>query len=375
MTRYEIKHAIDSKLKEGRSVVLVGCHGIGKNKFVCETIPETIKIPGRGYLNASRWKREDFYENIVEKGMDFSGLILCIPNLFELKDPFSIINLLFDRRILFLATSDFLAYQDDSDYSSISGRFETINAGSLDYRDWRKENASLSYSNFCLNDYPEYQGDSTLLNIIHHGLARGKRVEEQSQKLMLLMKCILGNGEETFSFRSLSERTKFSPNTIEGYIKKLLGMNLLYSVKRVNLKEKENAKPRFIFYPTFNSFYPFSMNDLAKEKNQKAIYTSKLIGKLFAYNYEVSSGYLYSTKKGLINRYQECGFVLKRNDKILYMFIDSAYDEMKAKPMLCTKDGNPKYYVVLSGQGIQTLDNGIKLIGIDRLIKGDLGEL
>ena len=98
MTRYEIKHAIDSKLKEGRSVVLVGCHGIGKNKFVCETIPETIKIPGRGYLNASRWKREDFYENIVEKGMDFSGLILCIPNLFELKDPFSIINLLFDRR-------------------------------------------------------------------------------------------------------------------------------------------------------------------------------------------------------------------------------------------------------------------------------------
>lgn len=35
-------------------------------------------------------------------------------------------------------------------------------------------------------------------------------------------------------------------------------------------------------------------------------------------------------------------------------------------------NGCPKYYVVFSGQGKQTLENGIRLIGIDALIKGDL---
>ena len=48
---------------------------------------------------------------------------------------------------------------------------------------------------------------------------------------------------------------------------------------------------------------------------------------------------------------------------------------IRAKPLLAIKNGNPKYYALLSGQEMQILDNGIRLIGIDRLIKGDLKEL
>ena len=78
---------------------------------------------------------------------------------------------------------------------------------------------------------------------------------------------------------------------------------------------------------------------------------------------------------GVKNRYQECGLVLKKDKRVIYRQYGEKYDEIRAKPLLAIKNGNPKYYALLSRQEMQILDNGIRLIGIDRLIKGDLKEL
>ena len=54
---------------------------------------------------------------------------------------------------------------------------------------------------------------------------------------------------------------------------------------------------------------------------------------------------------------------------------DQKADIKKADALLSLRDGCPEYYVVFSGQGKQTLANGIRLIDIGALIKGDLEEL
>ena len=375
MTKDEICHVIKSYLLEGHGVILTGCHGIGKKTFVCSTFPETEKLFGKSFLNVSSWKRDDFYRNIMNNQMNFSEVIFCIPDLFRLEDWFSLINLLFDHHILFLASSDFLIPLDNPEYSSIAGRFKEINVGSLDYRDWKKDNMVLPYSSFCLNDYPNYIKDETLLTIIKNGLPNSKDPEKLGANLLATLKLILKCRGTGLSLNSLSKRAGYSVNTIAGYRKELINRNLLYPIKRENLNKKDNVNPKSIFYPAYNSFYQFSESDLAEKANIETIYVSKLISKLLSYCYQVSSGYLYSTMPGVKNRYQECGLVLKKDKRVIYRQYGETYDEIRAKPLLAIKNGNPKYYALLSGQEMQILDNGIRLIGIDRLIKGDLKEL
>lgn len=373
MTKEEICQNIDKVLKANHSVILTGCHGIRKRAFITKKIPEIVQIPGKAYLDVSQWSKEDFYKNIKKTQMDFSSLILCIPNIFELKDSFSIINLLFSKHISFLGTSDFLIPTNDPEFSSISGRFETINVNSMDYRDWQRGNPLLPFTSFCLNDYPGYRTNITLLELIKHGLSHGKRVEEQSEKIFSLFQYVIKN-EKAFSYRSLSEKTGYSINMVKSYIQKLVQMNLLYVIQKNGLDGRGSLKPKLIFYPTFASFYQFTNEDLAKEENVKTLYTCKLISKLLSYRYEISYVYQYSTSSNLANRFQECGLMLKKDDKTTYMQISPIYDEEKAKSLLKIKDGSPKYFVVFSSQYLQVLDNGLHLVDINHFIKGSLEE-
>lgn len=371
MRKKEIADFIEGTLTQGRSVILVGCQGAGKWRFIKEDIAPKVKLPRMRYVDASSWRSGDYFENIARRERGYRNSIICIPDIFELQDAFAIINLLFSRKILFLATSSRLVPTNDPDYTTVAGRFESVAFPSPDYRDWRDQNEGDDPS-FYLNDYPGFKGDETLLEIMRRGLRGGKRIEEQSEKMLALLKHVLSSGGKAFSYRSLSQELGYSINTVIDYVKKLQHLNLLYAIERTNLK---GAIGGFLFYPTFNSFYQFSKEDLMKTENLISVYTSKLIGKLLSYDYKVCSGYLYSVKKSLSSRYRECGFVLKRDTWRTFMQIDLNYNEEKAKNLLSIKDGNPKYFAVLSGQGLQILDNGLRIVGLDRLIKGDLGEL
>lgn len=371
MRKQEIANFIEKALLQERSVVLTGCHGTGKWNFVKQEICGKAKLPGKAFVDASKWKSNDFFEKVKKGGKAYRDCVICIPDIFELDEAFSLINLLFDERIPFLATSDFAIPMDDPEYSSIAGRFLSIAMASPDYRDWRKENPGGD-SSFFLNDFPSFEGDETLLGIIRRGLRHGKRVEEQSEKILSLMKYVLSRSGEAFSFRSLGQKLGYSTNTVIDYLEKLECLNLLYSVRRTNFR---NGGSSLLFYPTFNSFYQFSKEDLAEQNNVMSLYASKLIGKLLSYDYRVCSGYLYSFRKEGERRHRECGLVISKGEERAYMQIGIGYDEEKANDILSIRDGYPKYFAVLSEQEMQILDNGLRLVGIERLIKGDLGEL
>lgn len=374
MRKKETADFIEETLIHGRSVVLIGCKGIGKWRFINDEIIGKGKLQRKKCIDASFWRSEDFFKKLEKSGKAYQNSIICIPDIFGLKDAFSIINLLFDRRILFLATSSCLVPQDDPDYSSIAGRFASLVMGSPDYRDWQEENGGSDYSSFYLSDFPGFKGDETLLEIIRHGLRHGKRIEEQSKKLLSLMKCALSS-DGPISRRYLSLKLGYSVHTVDDYLRKLESFNLLHPIKRMNLSDGRTPTEKTIYYPTFSSFYQFSEEDLAKKRNITKLYLSKLVGKLLSYGHEIYSGYRYSTQKGLENRYLECGLVIKKDSSCTFMQMDLDYNENKAKNLLSIKDGNSKYFVVFSDQKLQILNNGLRLVGIDRLIKGDLGEL
>lgn len=375
MRKEEIVAFIKEGFLQGRNVILVGCHGSGKWEFIEEEIFGKDAFSPRKCVDASKWKSRDFFGKIRKEAEKYRGSVICIPDLFELDDSFAIINLLFDKRILFLATSSRLIPEDDPEYSSISGRFLSITMSSPDYRDWKEENGALPYVSFLLDDFPFFRGEETLLEIISSGLKGGKRVEEQSKKMLALFKHVLSFGGEPFSSRLLSRRQGYSVNTVIHYLEKLRDIGLLYSIGRMELKEGHALRSGSLYFPTFNSFLLFSKDDLLEKRKLMFVYRSKLIGKLLSYGYEVFSGYRYSTKKGVDDRYIECGLVLKKGTRCTFMQIDFDYDEEKARNLLSVKDGNLKYFAVFSEQGLQVLPNGVRLIGIDRLIKGDLGEL
>lgn len=366
---------IESTIKSGRSLILSGCGGIGKSEFAREEAMRLAGVLKLRYVDASSWRSEDFFKGKPGERAKRGEAIFFVPEIFRLKEAFSIINLLFGEGALFIATSSEGLRRDDAEYTLISGRFASFEMGSLDYRDWAERHPDRPYSDFLLNDYPGEMSEQAILGIISRGLKGGKRIPSQSQKILSFMKLLLEHPGEPCSWRCLSEQSGLSVHTVSDYLGKLISMGLLRVVRRVNLDKGNEAGASMLLYPTYNSFYCLAPLDLKEEGSLRAAYMGKLLEKLFSNSYQVCSGFLYSRNKGVKDRYKECGLLLSKGDERIHMLVDLAYDEGKAAALLSLRDGCPKYYVVLSEQERQTLNNGIRLIGIDRLIKGDLGEL